>query len=140
MKLTYRLPSLLLCFFSTAAPSECGTACTMLACRNQLSISVVGSDGSAISSFSGQIVADGVTHDVSCDDSVNQSISSFIVACEHNGFVFEGNPNLVALSLDSADLQGTAEWSPEYATFYPNGEECGGACQTAQQTVVLGPL
>jgi hypothetical protein len=57
-----------------------------------------------------------------------------------SGLHIEGSPRTVGLQLESdGNALADEQLEPEYHRVYPNGKECGGACQQAVVTVQLAP-
>jgi hypothetical protein len=124
---------------------EQGQACTLIGCDDELSVHASAALGW---SFGVEIALDGQTISVECnlaDDVVrmpgNVTGGTLSVDCVPDGIIVRELPEQLTVRFLDEDgtVLGEGALSPDYEERYPNGEECGAACEQGEavvQTVV----
>ncbi len=119
-----------------AGGTACGdeTACTAMACANLLTLEVVDGNGDPLTTFSGQLEADGATIDIDCPaGTVDQT-----ARCVGDGRVeITTGAQTVQLTITGGGLAFNGSLDPSYQTVQPNGPQCLPTCKQATETVIL---
>lgn len=116
----------------------CGSLdCTLIGCRDQLTLTVVDSEGAAVADFAGEARFDGRVVTIRCGEGHPAGTSEF--ECNPTGVAILGAPANLELELRASEsLESFAgSVTPEYATSQPNGEGCGPICRGASVEVKL---
>src|SRR5690554_2217878 len=121
----------------------CGDSddCTLIGCESGAVLEFEDANGQPINAFKGTITADGEVYTVECGEGAQLPTTDYL--CRQNELFLRINSvREIALNIratDNAELAYIGGLAVEFAPQYPNGEECGAACERAEKTVVLEP-
>lgn len=116
------------------------TTCTQIACFNGVDVVLA---PAVATTYDADLVVDGVTGGFTCAlldggwEFMNLRGNVPVLWCTGGGFLIEGTPSLVVVSIRAQDESWVAAISaePSYENFQPNGPGCPPVCQVAELTV-----
>jgi hypothetical protein len=124
------------------------TACTLIGCDDRLQVET---SAALPVRYTIELTLDGVSGSAACDvtnltaGGASQGVLTGqlgrAVNCMNEGFTVSGVYEAATVRLLGEDgtLLGERSFEPEYDGDYPNGEDCGAACQVAQADVHIAP-
>ncbi len=124
------------------------TACTLIGCDDRLEVET---SAALPVRYTIELTLDGVSGSAACDltnvaaGGASQGMLSGqlgrAVNCMDDGFTVSGvyETATVRFLAEDGTLLGERSFEPEYDGDYPNGEECGAACQAARADVQIAP-
>ena len=145
--------ALLLVPLAACGSSNGGGDCTQMSCEDELTIDAVDDTGEPVLEFHGSVTVGDTTHEVTCTDDFEESITQDPETGRQIGFFCEegtltiydriGDIDQIDLSLN-AETPGGEPYDSivqpmelETNTHYPNGPDCAGSCQRAQLTLTF---
>ena len=145
--------TLLLLPLAACGSSNGGGDCTQMSCEDELTIDAVDDTGEPVLEFHGSVTVGDTTHEVTCTDDFEESITQDPEKNMQVGFSCEagtlqifdrlGDIDSVDVSLDAQTPGGDPYNSLvrtiplDADTHYPNGPDCAGSCQRAQLTLTF---
>jgi hypothetical protein len=109
--------------------------CPMMDCPDQARFAFM---GGTYDSYSGTIVADGVTTTFTCTGTTLESDTDLPILCDSDGFDVNQKVDAFDVSVNCGYETYVGTFTPEWVPEMPGGEECGVYCYTVE--LVLQPL